>query len=114
MALEVKVQESRVHAPAGIRLATHLNGEEVGRTTLWVLPNESHGKPFGLIEDVFVAERHRGKNIGEDIVEAAIEAAKKNDCYKAILTSRFERPWLHLWYRKLGFKKDGFEFRIDF
>jgi hypothetical protein len=30
-----------------------------------------------------------------------------------IATSRFERENLHEWYQGLGFKKHGFEFRID-
>jgi len=33
---------------------------------------------------------------------------------KIIATSRFERKAVHRWYRKLGFKKFGLEFRMDF
>lgn len=34
------------------------------------------------IEDIATAERHRGKGIGSKIVQALIEEAKKDGCYK--------------------------------
>jgi hypothetical protein len=46
-------------------------------------------------------------------VKRAIELARKLNCYKIIATSRFGRENIHEWYQKLGFKKFGFEFRID-
>lgn len=72
--------------------------EVVGRAFLFLIHNDLHQKPYGLLEDVFVEEEHRSKGIG---------------CYKLIATSRFERENVHQLYENLGFKKWGYEFRMD-
>ena len=87
---------------------------EAGRAFLYILKNDLHNRPFGFIEDVFVDEKYRGQGIGTDLVKAMIEEAKANDCYKLILTSRYEKPKVHALYEKIGFKDHGKEFRLDF
>jgi L-amino acid N-acyltransferase YncA len=53
-------------------------------------------------------------DINQRIVKQLIKAAQKEGCYKLIATSRYNRPKVHKLYTKLGFKKQGLEFRIDF
>lgn len=89
-------------------------GKEIARAFLYLLKNDLHQKPFGFMEDVFVQEEFRGKGYGKKIVEALIEEARKKGCYKLICTSRPSRDKVHAWYKKLGFREQGFEFRIDF
>lgn len=84
------------------------------RAYLYVLTNGLHKKPFAFLEDVFVEEGQRGQGVGTKIVKAAIAEAKKIGCYKLICTSRNEKVDVHRFYRRLGFKKHGFEFRLDF
>lgn len=86
----------------------------VGRAFLYLIKNDLHPKPYGLLEDVFVEEEFRGQGIGKKLVEMVIEKAKELGCYKLIATSRFERENVHRLYQNLGFEKHGFEFRIDF
>ena len=88
--------------------------KEVGRARLYVLKNDLHPEPFGFIEDVYIKEECRGKGYGSKLVNLLIEKAKENKCYKLICTSRFTRPEVHNFYKKLGFNKYGYEFRIDF
>ncbi len=97
----------------GIRFSAQINGKEVGRAYLYVLFNDLHSKPFGLLEDVFVEEEFRGKGIGTSLTKAVIEEAKPL-CYKLIATSRYSRPAVHQLYQGLGFMHWGKEFRIDF
>lgn len=89
-------------------------GEEIARCFIYLIYNDLHDKPYALLEDVFVKEEYRNKGIGSEIVKKAIEIAKKLNCYKIIATSRFEREKVHEFYEKLGFRKWGIEFRIDF
>jgi GNAT superfamily N-acetyltransferase len=98
----------------GIKFVIHENGAEVGRVFLYLLYNDLHAEPFGLVEDVFVEEAWRGRGLGAELVKAVIEEAKKQSCYKLICTSRTGRDKLHEWYRSLGFKEHGKEFRMDF
>ncbi len=97
----------------GIRLSVMRDAKEVGRAFLYVLHNDLHKEPFGLMEDVFVEETTRGKGIGTELVQAVIAEAKKQNCYKLIATSRTERQTVHELYERLGFKKWGVEFRME-
>ena len=81
---------------------------------MYVLHNDLHKEPFGLMEDVFVEESARGKGIGTELVRAVIAEAKKQNCYKLIATCRTERTKVHELYERLGFSKRGVEFRISF
>lgn len=95
----------------GLRISVQKEDREVGRTFLWLLTNELHEKPFGLVEDVFVEERFRGQGVGTELMEEVIRLARKEDCYKLILTSRYGKDPLHSWYQRLGFVQWGLEFR---
>ena len=90
-----------------------VDGREVARAYLYILSN-LHKQPFGFMEDVFVAENYRSKGLGTKLVQELINAAKQNNCYKLVATSRHARPKVHDWYIGLGFKDWGKEFRIDF
>ena len=90
------------------------NGLQIGRGFLFLLHNDLHAEPFGLMEDIFVEEAFRGKGHGQKITQAIIEEAKKRGCYKLICTSRFNNERAHQLYEKLGFQKQGNEFRMNF
>ena len=98
----------------GIKFTLEENGQTVGRGFLYLLTNDLHQEPFGFIEDVFVQEAFRSKGYGKTLTSAIVEEAKKQGCYKLICTSRFSNERAHQFYEKLGFKKHGNEFRIDF
>ena len=97
----------------GIRISITDDGFEVGRAYIYLMHNDLHDRPFGLMEDVYVEESYRGKGIGSELVGKVIEIAKDSNCYKLIATSRISRPKVHELYQKLGFSQQGFEFRID-
>jgi GNAT superfamily N-acetyltransferase len=98
----------------GIRISVIDNGVEVGRAYLYLMTNDLHDRPFGLMEDVFVDESCRGKGVGSELVRQMIAEAQEANCYKLIATSRISRPKVHELYQKLGFTQHGVEFRIDF
>jgi GNAT superfamily N-acetyltransferase len=96
----------------GIRFAVQKSGQEVGRAYLYIMRNDLHQQPFGLMEDVFVNEESRGSRLGSILVERVMQAAREAGCYKLIATSRHERPRVHELYKRLGFSNHGLEFRI--
>lgn len=98
----------------GIKISMEENGKEVARATLYLMSNDLHPEPFGLMEDVFVDEELRGQGIGSELVNQIIEEARKENCYKLVATSRHSREKVHELYEKLGFKNHGIEFRMDF
>ena len=98
---------------SGVKITLEENGKQIGRGFLYLLHNDLHAEPFGLLEDIFVEEAFRGKGYGEKITRALIEEARKRGCYKLICTSRFSNEKAHHLYEKLGFKKHGNEFRME-
>lgn len=104
-------KDNRTHA---VKLEALEDEAIIGRAYLYLIYNDLHEEPYGLLEDVFVDEAHRGKGIGSELVKYVIEEAKKQGCYKLIATSRFEREDVHEWYKRLGFTEYGKEFRLNF
>lgn len=86
----------------------------VGRAYLYLVTNNLHKKPYGLLEDVFVEDEYRGRGLGTKLISQVIQEAKKRKCYKLIATSRASRKSVHKLYQKFGFKKWGVEFRMNF
>ncbi len=109
----MKVKAQTVNAK-GIKFSLVEEESEIARAYLYIMHNDLHREPFGLLEDVYVAENHRGRGLGTQVIEQAIEAAKEQGCYKLIATSRKSRPQVHQLYQKLGFHERGLEFRLDF
>jgi GNAT superfamily N-acetyltransferase len=96
----------------GIKFSIVEYGKEVARTYLYVMKNDLHEEPFGLMEDVFVHEDYRQKGYGEQLVRGIIDEARERGCYKLICTS--SKTWIQEWYKRLGFAERGKELRIDF
>lgn len=107
---------TQTHAQCfGIKMVIHdPQNKEVGRAFLYVMYNDLHDRPFGLMEDVYVDESVRGQGIGTQLVNKVIEMARNQKCYKLIATSRHSRAKVHELYQHLGFVDHGKEFRIDF
>jgi GNAT superfamily N-acetyltransferase len=101
-------------AATGTRFSISDAGREIARAYLYVMTNDLHKAPFGLLEDVYVDESQRGGGLGSALVKEVIAAARDAGCYKLIATSRSSRPKVHELYERLGFEKHGVEFRMSF
>lgn len=97
----------------GIRFSIAGADGEVARAYLYIMTNDLHDAPFGLLEDVFVAESERGSGLGTALVAEVIAAAREAGCYKLVATSRASRPKVHELYERLGFENYGVEFRMN-
>ena len=106
--------EKRTIKVKGIRFSTEVDDKEVARAFLYILYNDLHAEPFGFLEDVYVDESLRGQGIGTQLLNQVINDAKKRGCYKIVATSRHARPEVHRLYKRIGFKDQGIEFRLDF
>jgi len=91
-----------------------IDHETVGTCTLLVVPNLSRGgAPFALIENVVTHPDYRSSGIGAKVMEAAIERAWADGCYKIMLMSGEANQAAHRFYERIGFekRKTGFEIR---
>ena len=106
--------DRKVQAAHGIRFSISSGSGEIARAYLYVMRNDLHTSPFGLLEDVYVDESQRGSGLGTKLVQEVIAAAREAGCYKLIATSRTSRHKVHELYRRLGFENHGVEFRMSF
>jgi len=107
------IQQKDITA-SGIKFFIEQDGRVVARAHLYIMHNDLHSEPFGLLEDVFVDESLRGGGMGTELTKKVIAVAKERGCYKLVATSRYEREKVHALYERLGFKDYGKELRIDF
>jgi GNAT superfamily N-acetyltransferase len=110
--MSITIKESEIKSTA-YKLEVIKENKVIGRAYLYLITNDLHPSPYGLLEDVFIEEEYRGQGIGKELVKKVIEMAKQLGCYKLIATSRFDREKVHKFYEELGFKRYGYEFRID-
>ncbi len=100
-----------------IRFSLTADGKEIGRAWLNITledgKNDGELKYTGMIGDVFVLKEYQSKGLGAEIIREVIEVAREKKCTKLIPLSRFENVRAHAFYERLGFKKHGFEFRLD-
>lgn len=59
----------------------------------------------GWIEDVVVDKQHRGKGIGQKLIELLIETGQKNQMSEILLFTETEKKSAIRLYTKLGFKE---------
>lgn len=89
------------------------DGVPVGCFQLSYLPGlMRRGMKRGQIEVVHVAESHRNRGIGGDMMRWAIERCRQNGCAMVQLTSNKKRSDAHRFYERLGFLKshEGFKY----
>ena len=86
-------------------LVAEANKEVVGCLQLTVIPGLSRmGARRGQIEGVRVSSKHRGRRIGEALVEAATDRARQLGCALVQLTTDRRRVDAHRFYERLGFE----------
>ena len=85
----------------------------VGTATIYYIKVAARGKPYALLEGLVVDRKQRHLGIGSKLFKECVEVAKRKNCYKMIFTSGADRKDAHDFYEKLGFKKWGYEFRMN-
>lgn len=92
-------------------------GKVVATCYCAIIPNLTNAaRPVCFIENVVTDKDYRKQGLGKKVLEKAIEAAKKNNCYKVILMSGIKRKEAHQFYENLGFSsktKVAFDMRLE-
>jgi GNAT superfamily N-acetyltransferase len=88
----------------------------VGTCNLSIIPNLTRsGRPFGVIENVVVADGFRRLKLGTRLMAEAVSIARAHNCYKVLLQSSKKRSEAHRFYEAAGFNPDskqGYELRL--
>ena len=95
-------------------IVAELDGEVVGTLQLTTLPSLSYqGRMRAQVESVRVLEQFRGRGIGAQMMEWAIERARQRGCHLMQLTSHQSRIDAHRFYERLGFTKSHIGMKIN-
>jgi N-acetylglutamate synthase-like GNAT family acetyltransferase len=76
-------------------------GDIIGTASLHII--KKINRKIGLIEDVAVYKRYKGKGIGKLFLIHLVELAKLKGAYKTILNSTIKNE---IFYHKIGFKTE--------
>jgi GNAT superfamily N-acetyltransferase len=91
-----------------------LAGAVVATMQLTFIPGLSRrGAWRAQIEGVRVATTARGRQLGEQLVQWAVEQARARGCALVQLTSDNRRPDAHRFYQRLGFVASHTGFKLD-
>lgn len=86
-------------------IVAEIGGEIVGTLQITFTPSISlQGGKRATVESVRIDAKHRGKGLGKDLMNWAIERAKSEDCYILQLMTNGERTDAHRFYENLGFE----------
>jgi GNAT superfamily N-acetyltransferase len=93
-------------------IVAEIDGQLVSTCALTLVPNLTRGaRPYGLIENVVTDPAYRRRGIGKRVLQAALEIAWQQGCYKVmLLTGRKDEGTLRF-YQQAGFEaglKTGF------
>jgi len=69
-------------------------------------------RPAAIVENMVVDSRSRGTGVGDRLMEAALEIARRHGCYKLSLTSNRKRPKAHRFYEKFGMSRTHFGYTL--
>ena len=94
-------------------IVAKIDGKIVGTGSVFYLPIPAHGNSYAFLEGIVADDKYRGRGVGTALSKKIIELAKSKGCYKIIFMSGMDRADIHKFYENLGFKKWGFEFRMD-
>lgn len=96
-----------------VKISLVEDGKTLGWVFLYIMYQDRHAEPYGYLENMFVEPEYQKHGYGTQLVRLAVAEAKQRGCYKIISTSKHHKTAVHRWYEKQGFRKMGYELRLD-
>lgn len=96
-------------------IVAEIDGRVIGTMQLSTIPGIAfRGAWRGQIEAVRIAGDLRGRGMGEQLIEYAVEQFRQGGCRFVQLTSHKSRTRAHRFYERLGWTRshDGFKFAL--
>lgn len=109
----MKIKRSVVRKLYAVKFEIREGRTRIAWAYLYLIFQDRHREPYGLMENVYVYGQYRNRGLGSGLIHAIIAEAKRQNCYKLIGTSKTQNIGAHRFYKKLGFERVGYEFRMD-
>ena len=91
-------------------LVAEVEGEVAGLAGLRVEPLLERDRPWGRLTSMVVGSRWRRRGLGESLVRAVEEEARRRGCEGVVLSSGHQRVDAHAFYERLGYEHSGRRF----
>jgi ribosomal protein S18 acetylase RimI-like enzyme len=108
----MKIEKEKLKSSC-YRFSVKKGEQEVGRVYVYLIRNDIHKRPYAFIEDVHIAEGHRGQGVGKELMKLVQEEVKEMNCYKIVLCCKHENSKAYKFYEGLSYKDMGTKFRVD-
>ena len=86
----------------------------LGILSLRTMRDLFHGRPTALIQELVVADGHRGEGIGGALLDASLQRAHELGCVEIAVTTGERNEAGQAAYRSRGFEQDGVYFERHF
>jgi len=94
-------------------LVAEIEGAVVGFINFTTRNTILHPAPSGLIDELVIAKKYRGKGIGKQLLITAIEKCKQFGCCEVEVSTETENTKAREFYKKCGFEEVGVLFEVD-
>lgn len=84
----------------------------VGTMALLIMDSVPNGIPSGILENLVVDRSWRGRGVGRQLMQFAIDLCRSKGCFELRLSSRLENEDAHRFYESLGLGKRGHTFAV--
>jgi GNAT superfamily N-acetyltransferase len=88
---------------SGQILILRKDGQVAGMVSLLYLISTAMGGKVALLEDMIIAEGYRGRGLGQELLNAAIDFARQQGCLRITLLTDADNDRAQQFYQKHGF-----------
>lgn len=81
------------------------NNKIIGMVSILYSISTALGGKVGLLEDMIIDKNYRGKGLGTQLLNAAIEYSRENGCLRLTLLTDFNNETAIKFYKQSGFNK---------
>ena len=111
--IAIKTWERLLNNAGSYFLVAEREGTPVGFINFMVRQTILHRSPSALIDELVVAEEYRGKGVGKQLVQAAIEKCRQLGCCEIEVSTEKTNIEAREFYEKCGFEERGMFFEAD-
>ncbi len=104
---------SLLHNPYAFILLAKDGGNTVGLINYSTRRTALHPRPSALIDEIIVAEDHRGKGIGSSLLSAAIDKCRQLGCCEIEVSTEMGNEAAKALFQASGFTGDSVLFEMD-